>query len=259
MPELPDVEGFRRYLSRYAAGRRVEGVRVLDRTMLRNSSPQAVDRALRGRRLEQPRRHGKWLIVPAGGPLLLMHFGMTGRLAWYGDEASPLHRHDRVVLDLAGGRLGYRNMRKFGGVWLASDADEAGSVTGPLGPDAADLDRDRLAELLDRRRGSIKAALMDQRLLAGVGNLLADEILWRARIHPRAGVQRLSAERIDRLHAELDRTIRESNRHARIPRLEGWLTGVRDDLGPCPRCGTRTRRATVAGRTTCWCPRCQRR
>ena len=258
MPELPDVEGFRRYFRRYAAGRRVKGVRVLDRTMLRNSSAQALGRALRGRRLEQPRRHGKWLIAPAGGPLVLMHFGMTGRLAWHGEEAASLHRHDRLVLDLDGGRLAYRNMRKFGGVWLARDEDEAGEVTGPLGPDAAGLGRADLAGLLDRRRGSIKAALMDQRLLAGVGNLLADEILWRARIDPRTAVGRLSVDRLDRLHTELERTIRESNRHAHIPRLEGWLTGVRDDLGPCPRCGTGTRRATVAGRTTCWCPRCQR-
>lgn len=259
VPELPDVEGFRRYFGRYAAGCRVEGVRVLDRTVLRNSTPQSLGRALTGHRFEQPRRHGKWLIAPAGGPRVLMHFGMTGRLAWYGDEARSLHRHDRVVFDLPEGRLAYRNMRKFGGVWLARGEHDVDAVTGPLGPDAATLDRDALAELLDRRRGGVKAALMDQRLLAGVGNLLADEILWRARINPRAAVDSLSPERLDRLHRELDRTIRESNRYARIPRIEGWLTGVRDHLGPCPRCGTRLRRATVAGRTTCWCPRCQRR
>jgi formamidopyrimidine-DNA glycosylase len=257
MPELPDVEGFRRYFQRYAVGQRVDRVEVRDRSMLRNSSPQAVGRALRGRPLERPRRHGKWLIAPAAGPLLLMHFGMTGRLAWSGGGAGP-HRHDRIVLRLDTGVLGYRNMRKFGGVWLARDESEVEAVTGPLGPDAMEVDRERLGSLLAGRRGGIKAALMDQRLLAGVGNLLADEVLWRARIHPRRYASDLSRRQLETLAETMHDTIRDANRHGRIPRLEGWLTGVRDDLGPCPRHGVRLQRATVAGRTTVWCPRCQR-
>jgi formamidopyrimidine-DNA glycosylase len=257
MPELPDVEGFRRYFNRHAAGRRVERVEVLDRTMLRNSSPQGVGRALGGRDLERATRHGKWLVAPAGGPALLLHFGMTGLLANVDREKGP-HRHDRLVLHLDAGALAYRNMRKFGGVWLARDGEHTEEVTGPLGPDAGRIAREDFAALIARRRGGIKALLMDQKAIAGVGNLLSDEILWRARIHPSTRTGALRSRKVSELYEAMQATIRDSSRHGRIPAEPGWLTGVRDERGPCPRCGTRVRKGTVAGRTACWCPRCQR-
>jgi formamidopyrimidine-DNA glycosylase len=258
MPELPDVEGFRRYFRRYAAGRQVRGVRVVDRTLLRNTSPERLTRALTGRRLGPPRRVGKWLMAPAEGPVLLMHFGMTGLLHWTA-HPGDLHPHDRVVLELDGGELRYRNMRKFGGVYLARTEDEVERATGPLGPDAMQVDGERLAELLKRRRGGLKAALMDQRLIAGIGNLLSDEVLWRAKLHPSRAAAGLSKGQLESLARELHSVIAASNRRGRIPPEPGWLTGARDRPdAPCPRCGTRLRRATVAGRTACWCPRCQR-
>lgn len=102
MPELPDVEGFRRYLQSHATGAQVEAVEVRDRAMLRNSSPQAVGRALAGRKLERPERHGKWLFAPAGGPQLVVHFGMTGLLVFRpaGADGDEPHRHDRLILHL---------------------------------------------------------------------------------------------------------------------------------------------------------------
>lgn len=260
MPELSDVEGFRRYFARFAAGRRVTKVRVPDADLLRDTSAQAIGRAVKGKRLGDPERHGKWLMAPAEGPWILMHFGMTGRLAWAQSDGER-HRHDRLILVLAGGgELRYRNMRKFGGVWLARSEAERESVTGPLGPDAMDLDRGALGELLERRRGAIKPTLMDQRVLAGIGNLLADEILWQARINPRHPARELGSRRLDVLDSSMREVLRVSNRHGRIPRHESWLTGVRDDPDArCPRCGTRLRRDQVGGRTTRWCPRCQRR
>src|SRR4051794_25917094 len=258
MPELPDVEGYRRVLARHAKGRPIESVAVLDGSMLRNSSPQGLGRGLKGKRFQEPRRHGKWLLAPVGDSTVLMHFGMTGRLDWIDADAGR-HRHDRIVFRCRGGELRYRNMRKFGGVWLVRDEQEREQVTGRLGPDAESLDREAFRELFGRRRGSVKAALMDQRLLAGVGNLLADEALWRARIHPRELVQDLGTRRLNRLHAALEEAIRESILTGRIPPVEGWLTGARDDRHPkCPRCGAALRKETVAGRTACWCPRCQR-
>jgi formamidopyrimidine-DNA glycosylase len=215
LPELPDVEGYRR-VAREAAGRRVQRIDVLDRSLLRGGRPAAVE----GTRFGDPVRHGKWLFLPAGEVEVLM--------------------------------------RKFGGVWISKRGRER--VTGSLGPDAADVDRERLRELLGGRRGGIKAALMDQRLIAGLGNLMVDEIDWRARIHPRADVRGLSRRRLDRLWEAMDGVVRESLPAGRVPAIEGWLTGVRDARDArCPRCGARLRRATVAGRTTVWCPRCQRR
>jgi formamidopyrimidine-DNA glycosylase len=252
LPELPDVEGYRR-VAREAAGRRVQRVDVLDRSLLRGGRPAAVV----GARFGDPVRHGKWLFLPAGEAEVLMHFGMTGRLDWT-RRGSPRHRHDRVVFVCRGGELRYRNMRKFGGVWISKRGRER--VTGLLGPDAADVDRGRFRELLAARRGGIKAALMDQRLIAGLGNLMVDEIDWRARTHPRAEVPGLSRRRVDRLWEAMDEVVRESLPTGRVPPIEGWLTGVRDARDArCPRCGARLRKATVAGRTTVWCPRCQRR
>jgi formamidopyrimidine-DNA glycosylase len=259
VPELPDVEGFRRYLARRAAGKRIEGVDVLDRDLLRNATPEALNRALKGRSFERPARHGKWLIAGAGGPEVLMHFGMTGLLHFSRDPGDR-HVHDRIVFRFDdGSELRYRNMRRFGGMWLASDSTEREAVTGPLGPDAPDVDRDSFRELLAHRRGAIKPALMDQTLIAGLGNLLVDEILWRARIAPTRPVARMRPRDIDRVHDIMSAVLREANRHARVPGLEGWLTGVRDSRDPrCPRCGTRLRRGQVGGRTTVWCPRDQR-
>lgn len=259
MPELPDVEGFRRYLDRHAAGRRIERVEVPDPVLVRNRSPRALGRAVRGKRFASPRRHGKWLLAPIGEVELLLHFGMTGLLRW-GALGAPRHRHDRVIFVCEGGELRYNNMRRFGGVWLALDESERDAVTGPLGPDAATLDRDTFERLINSRRGGVKAALMDQRLIAGIGNLLSDEILWRACIHPAASLAALPRRRRDRLYDSLHAAVTESIRYGRVPHGRRWLTRVRGDRhAVCPRCGSRLRRTTVAGRTSCWCPREQRR
>jgi formamidopyrimidine-DNA glycosylase len=252
MPELPDVEGFRRVAER-ASGRRIERVDLLDRTLLRGGRASAVE----GERLGRFERHGKWLMAPAGDAEVLMHFGMTGRLDWE-RRGTQRHVHDRIVFVCRGGELRYRDMRKFGGVWISRRGRER--VTGPLGPDATEVGLEGFRELISGRRGSLKAALMDQRLIAGLGNLMVDEIAWRARVDPRTAVGRLSRRRVERLWRAMDEVVRESIPTGRVPSAEGWLTAVRDQRDAhCPRCGARLLRGTVAGRTTVWCARCQRR
>ena len=258
MPELPDVEGFRRYLAGHAQGHVITRVDAPDRMLVRNRTPRALNEALKGKTFRAPTRHGKWLVAPIDGVDLLLHFGMTGLLTW-GRDQTARHRHDRVIFVCHGGELRYNNMRRFGGVWLARDEEERNAVTGPLGPDAASIDRDRFDELLRMRRGGVKAALMDQRLIAGVGNLLSDEILWRARIHPATPVHNLSAAKRAALYEALRAAVGESIRYGCVPHGSRWLTRVRDERdAACPRCGTVLRKATIAGRTACWCPRCQR-
>jgi formamidopyrimidine-DNA glycosylase len=255
LPELPDVEGFRRQMARWTRGRQVSGVRVWDRELLRNSSPQALGRALKGAKL-RPERHGKWVLarVRDGDATLVLHFGMTGLFAWE-DAGSAPHRHDRLGLSFGDRELRYRNMRRFGGYWLADERHALEQITGPLGPDALAVGEDDMRALLELRRGGAKAALMDQRLIAGLGNLLVDEILWRDRIAPQRDVRRVDARR---LHSTMRSVLEESLEHERVPPIEGWLTGARDSReARCPRCGGRLRKDTVAGRTTAWCPRCQ--
>ena len=259
MPELPDVEGFLEQ-ARRAQGHTVTGLRAPDRAYVRNRVPETVGRALRGARLGPPYRHGKWLMLSAGeGAHLLVHFGMTGSLEWLADAGGEeLHAHDRVVLALDGSaELRVRDQRRFGGVWLARSQREHEEITGPLGPDARGLADEALRERLAGRRGAIKTALMNQEVVAGVGNLLADEVLWRARTHPSAATFEVDDPRIA---DALRDTIEAAIPHGLIPRENGWLTAVRDEeRGRCPRCGAELCHGRVQQRATTWCPRCQPR
>jgi formamidopyrimidine-DNA glycosylase len=258
VPELPDVEHFRQVFRRLAAGKRVESVWA-DPTILRNAAAPALGRALKGRRFEDPDRLGKWLIARTDGPALLLHFGMTGDLVWSGDEPAR-HRHDRLALRFAeGGELRYRNMRKLGGVWLAHDEEEIAGLLGALGPDALAVEGRVFAERLARRRGGVKAALMDQGFVAGVGNIMADEILWQARLHPRRPIEGMDPVERRRLFRVMQRVLRQATEHYDfMERERSWLTHVRGLAGAaCPRCGTHLARTVAGGRTTYFCPRCQ--
>jgi formamidopyrimidine-DNA glycosylase len=257
VPELPDVEGFRRVVAGCAVGRRIRRVDVIDPGVLHGISSSALHDALSGHRFGQPERHGKWLIAHTDGPTMLLHFGMTGDLHWSAD-GEPRHRHDRVVFVLDGGELRYRDMRKLHGLRMAHNAQTVRRALSGLGPDALAIGRDDLARLLAGRRGMVKTALVDQSLLAGLGNLLADEILWRARVHPRRPARDLTAGQRRRLYDRMRSVLDASVRAGRVPPRRGWLTGVRDDRdGGCPRCGTPLSRGRVGGRGTVWCPRCQ--
>jgi formamidopyrimidine-DNA glycosylase len=258
MPELSDVEHFRQAFARHGAGKHVSSVWV-DPTVLRNSLPESLSRSLEGRRLDDPARHGKWLICPTDGPTLLLHFGMTGDVIWSGDEPRR-HRHDRLILSFAeGGELRYRNMRKLGGVWLAHDQDEVDALLSSLGPDALAIDTAGFAQRLAVRRGGIKAALMDQSFVAGVGNILADEILWQARLHPRKTIETMADPERRRLYRVMRRVLERAVREADgAERRRTWLSHVRGLPGAaCPRCRTPLARTVAGGRTTYFCPRCQ--
>jgi formamidopyrimidine-DNA glycosylase len=259
VPELPDVESSRRWFAAHATGRRVERVVVLDPSVVRNASARALAHALRGRSFVEPERLGKWLLGWTDGPGLFLHFGMTGELV-AATAGSLRHRWDRVVVALDDGtEVRYRDLRKLGGVWLALGADDAAAILGPLGPDALAIGRRELLARLTRRRGGVKAALMDQSFVAGIGNLLADEILWQARLHPRRRIETLDDDERARLVRATRAVLRTAvDRYDAGEWRRSWLNHVRGAPGAvCPRCRTPLERATVAGRTTWFCPSCQ--
>ena len=260
MPELPDVEGFRRVLAEHGRGRRIREVLVHDRGVLRDVAPERFADALTGRTFGEPQRVGKWLLAPVDdGTTVVLHFGMTGGLLWC-EPGADRHRHDRVVFRFGfdEGELRYRDMRKLTGLRLARDRTEVDAVLDGEGPDALDVGRAEFNELLGRRRRRLKSALMDQHTIGGLGNLLVDEILWRARQPPDRRGPDLDRDERRRLHTEMRRVLRDSIKAERVPDRRGWLTGARDRSDPqCPRCGTRLRKERVAGRATVWCPHCQ--
>jgi formamidopyrimidine-DNA glycosylase len=261
MPELPDVEGHRRTIAQQATGKRVRRVVVNDPGLLDGTSPQGLGRSLTGRVVGEPWRHGKWLMVALddNGPTLVFHFRMTGELVW-----SPDGHHaadtDALAIVVDDGVLSYRSRRRLGGITYLRPGLDVEVVTGELGPDADDVDRRQLGELLADRRGGLKSALMDQRLIAGLGNELVDEILWRSGIHPATRASDLADEQVHRIHRHLREVLRRSIRAGHVPSGPRWLNGQRGQDDPrCPRCDTALRREQIAGRTTFWCPQHQPR
>jgi formamidopyrimidine-DNA glycosylase len=255
VPELPDVEHFRRFLAERAEGARIEQVVTTDPQILRNTVPADLDRAVRGHRFDPPERRGKWLIGWTTGPAVLIHFGMTGGFGW-ADTPNGRHPHDRVIFRTDRGELRYRNMRKLGGLWLAHDRGEVGRLLARVGPDALAVSPRELREALGSRQGQVKAALMDQAVVSGVGNLAADEALWQARIHPARRLQDLEDEERRRLERTVRRVLRTwVDRFDDLPGT--WLLPARRPGAACPRCRTPLARTQVAGRTTYSCPTCQ--
>lgn len=232
-------------------------MRVHDPGILRNASATTLTRRLTGRRFRAPRRHGKWLILPTDGPALVIHSGMTGHPYFAAAGAQP-EKYERLVVSLDKGELRYADLRKLRGVWLAGNEDDLAQITGPQGPDALGLGLRDFRDALTGRKGRLKPTLTDQSVIAGLGNLLADEICWRARIRPTRTVAELDDDDVKGLHRAMTQVLGTAVRHGRVPGLARWLTGARDEPDPhCPRCGTRLQHSAVNGRTTLWCPRCQ--
>ena len=296
MPELPEVESVRRGLLDWVEAATVTGVRVLDPRILGTTSqrripPEAVDifaEAVAGRTLAAPQRRGKFLWVPfAGTPAALtLHLGMSGQLRIHTAE-EPLHRHTRAVLELERGdlectagpvQLRFIDQRIFGHIGVddlipdgpdAVPASSAHIARDPLDPH---WDLEVTARRIQRSTSALKTVLMDQTIVSGIGNIYADEALFRARVHPRAVPART---RISRLRGVLDaaRAVMEAALVQGGTSFDSLYVRVNGDSGyfdrsltvygrtgqPCLVCGTSIRRLVVGGRGTHVCPTCQRK
>ena len=257
MPELPDVEGFRRLLHSHVVGETITAVQVCDPGVVRGRSERSFIERLEGRRFAEPDRRGKWLLAPTDGPTVLFHFAMTGSLVWEPPDAERF-RFDRVILSVGGGNLVFRDQRKLRGIWLADDEHGVKDVIGEQGPDALGLAARRLEERLDGHRGALKSVLMDQRVVAGLGNMLSDEVLWRAKIHPARHFGDLRPHERRQLGPALQRVLRATVQAGAIPRRPTWLSSQRSRPDPhCPRCRAHLATSRIGGRTSYWCHFCQ--
>jgi formamidopyrimidine-DNA glycosylase len=261
MPELPEVETFKRYLDSTSLYRRITGVEVRDAYVLKRVSPRELARRLKGRRFENSHRHGKHLFVRGGNELWLrLHFGMTGSLQYLKrDEQTP--KTARVLFDFANNcRLAFDDQRKFGEIELIEDVDEFLQTRG-LGSDALKISLSQFKAILGKHRSTVKAILLNQQLIAGIGNLYADEILFRARMHPATEAARLSDKDLRRLFRAtryvLEKAIALKTDSNRLPK--SWLLTHRGKRGRCPRCGRALKSATIGGRTSWFCAHCQKR
>jgi formamidopyrimidine-DNA glycosylase len=276
VPELPEVETVRRQLEPLLVGRRFEQVEIRDPRLVRPLEPLEVAAELEGERVAAVERRGKYLIVRfESGLALLIHLRMTGSLSHVAaPNGLPDDPYRRAVVRLDDGSdVAYRDVRRFG-TWVVVDPPELETYLGSrLG--AEPLDRSfapaRLAARLAGRRAPIKAALLDQRTLAGMGNIYVDEALWRAKIHPlrAAGelgdddVQHLTRAIKDALRAGIARqgaTLRDYRRpDGGSGRMQHEFKVYGREGEPCERCGTPIVKTRAGGRGTWFCPTCQRR
>ncbi|HEV8659351.1 MAG TPA: DNA-formamidopyrimidine glycosylase family protein [Thermoanaerobaculia bacterium] len=257
MPELPEVEIYCRYFAQHALQQKIERVRVQDERVLGDVRKQRLITALRGREFSRVRRHGKHLFADASSVWLHLHFGMTGDLAFYRD-VDP--RFARVIFDFTNGaHLAFEDMRLFGVVDLTRDPDVY-IAEHHLGPDPLALTPRQFRDLLAPRRGAIKSLLMSQNVIAGIGNLYADETLFQASIHPRRAVDRLAPDDVRNIFMAMRRILREviarKTDYASYP--PRYLIHHREEGTRCPRCGGTIRRSVVFGRTTYFCAKHQR-
>ncbi len=274
MPELPEIEVLRLSLEPLLVGETIVGLRVRNPALREPVDRYRLGRRVRGRAVERLRRRAKYLLIDLeGGSTLVVHLGMSGRLTLLGG-AAPVQPHEHVAFRLAGGgRLAFRDPRRFGLVLalatagLERDRHFASLGIEPLGDE---LSGDALAGLASNRRGPVKSFLMDGRLIVGVGNIYASEALHRAAVHPRRSVARISIERWRRLADSVRATLRQAiaeggttlndfaDGEGRSGYFQVSLRAYGREGEPCPRCGRAIRRLVMAGRSTFYCPGCQR-
>ena len=274
MPELPEVETVRRGLEPVLTGRRLDHVEILDGRLVRPFDPAEVSAELVGEVVERLERRGKYLIVRfESGRALLVHLRMTGGFAYGPAGSLPDDPHRRAVLTLDNGSdVAYRDVRRFG-TWLLLEPGELDPYLAErLGdePFSEAFTPRVLAQRLEGRRAPVKAALLDQRSLAGMGNIYADEALWRARIHPLRPAGTLGRAEVERLHAGVRAALelgiaRQGATLSDYRTANGDRGSMQDEFEaygregePCSRCGGPIAKTRVAGRGTWFCPRCQR-
>ena len=268
MPELPEVETIRSELAPRLTGRSLVRVEILDPRLTRPYDLFEVAERLEGDRILSVERRGKYLLLRLeSGQGLLVHLRMTGGFHWQPTT------HERAVFELDdGSRLVYRDIRRFGTWLVLEDAELDPYLAGKNGPEplGRGFTSEWLAGQLARRRAPVKSVLLDQRVVAGLGNIYADEALWRARINPLRPAAELTRDEVASVHRAIRAALRtgiarQGSTLSTYARPDGSAGSMQDEFRvygrdglPCPRCRTPISKARVGGRGTWFCPRCQR-
>jgi formamidopyrimidine-DNA glycosylase len=259
MPELPDLAVLKGYVDATALYQEIEGLPICNPAILENTSCRELEKALSQQAFQATDRHGKWLFLALSNARhLVFHFGMTGDLAYFKDwDQEPAY--DRLLISFDNGyHLAYLSQRKLGEVRIIQEPEDF-IAQKELGPDALSLSLDCFKERLADRRGMLKSTLMNQEILAGIGNVYADEILYQAGFHPRTRVSQLDADGLERLYYTMKEVLRAAIECQAEPEQfpARYLTRERHSEGVCPICKTELQRVNVSSRTAYFCPNCQ--
>lgn len=260
MPELPEVEILRQYTEETSLHKIVEKVEVRDERILEGISPNCMAKTMVGRQIRSTARHGKFIFMKLEDDLwLALHLGMTGWLHYFQNiEDDPAH--DRLMITFTNGyHLAYSDQRLFGR-WSMTEEPRLFASQKGLGPDVLELSLSAFISLMKQRRGIIKPTLLDQHLLAGLGNLYSDEALFQSGICPSAKLSCLSEARLERLFSSiqtvLQTTISSRTDISALP--DSYLLPHRKPGEICPWDGNPLMHVKIGGRTTYYCPRHQR-
>lgn len=259
MPELPDVETFKRYFDSTALHQRINDVEVRNSRILSGISARKLKTALRANSFRSTCRQGKYLFARTdGGVWLALHFGMTGHLKYFKNlEQDEPYTRLLITFDNRF-HLAYVCQRLLGRVTLTRSVEQF-IESKNLGPDALDIDFDTLRNALARSKASIKSTLMNQARLAGIGNLYADEILFQSGIHPMTRSKQLDGANVEKIHHNVRKVLQMAIRRQADPRAlpQSYLLPHRGRDGECPRCGGIIRHMKISGRTAYFCQTCQ--
>jgi formamidopyrimidine-DNA glycosylase len=260
VPELPDVEVFKRYLDATSLHKSIREVKVEDHRVLRDVSVQKLKERLRGKKIHRTRRHGKYLLANLDErEWLVLHFGMSGRLKYFRvDDSRP--RHSRVLLTFSNGfHLAYVSKRMLGEVGIFKGHLDDFIEEKELGVDAGEIGWQVFKEHFKSRRGTIKSALMNQKIMAGLGNIYTDEVLFQARVHPKTSVSDLDAKRLKSLFKKMNSVLKTAIDCQADPEKipDSYLLLHRNKEGRCPRSHGVLSRIKINARTTYFCPECQ--
>jgi formamidopyrimidine-DNA glycosylase len=291
MPELPEVETIRQDLDKELVGKTVLDV-VASTPKVLQPSLEAVRKAIKGKKIRSFERKGKLLIVRlsggktfrarrerrapsvSGGCTLGIHLRMTGRLL-IRDEGCQEDEYQRAVLKLSDGvELRFADLRLFGYIKLFKDQEAVEEALSKIGPEplSGDINPDKFYQIIQKTSRPIKVAIMDQKLISGIGNIYANDALFEAGIHPRTKANQLTRGQATKLYEAIEQVLKESlaargatiademyrDAHGRRGHYEQKVRVYQQEGKPCPRCGTPIKRITLGGRGTFFCPKCQK-
>ena len=262
MPELPEVQAFKKYFDSTSLHQKIKEINVLDKSLLSKISSKSFKSKLEGKKFKHTIRHGKYLFAQLNKETyLVMHFGMTGFLKYFKNE-SEASKHIRILFNFSNGyKLAYDCQRKFGKVTISKSIDEfIKEKKLGIDPLSNELTLKNFTEILKKKTGNIKGALLNQKTFAGIGNLYSDEILFQADIHPASTVSKLSTDDLKAIYKSMKSVLKKAvkNKADFENYPDSWLILYRKDGENCPKCSGKIKHKTISGRTSYFCNKHQK-
>ena len=260
MPELPEVEAFGKYLDRTSLDKTIKNVEIKSPELIQNVGASDLKEKLEGHKFKYTKRYGKYTFTSLDNDFwLILHYGMTGRLKYFkNQEGTP--RYDRLLINFEdGSHLAFDDPRKFGKINLTSSIEDFVKEK-KLGHDALEIDFKTFKEIFEKRKGAIKSVLMDQHIIAGIGNIYSDEILFQACIHPKAPANKLDSAQIEQIFNVMKNVLKTSvdKRIADEELPDSFIIPHRRKNGKCPNSDIKLKTVKVSSRTAYYCPECQK-